>query len=440
MRHFATSLAAAAVILIPPFAQAQDPTPEWRSWRGPNGDGIAAADATPPLQWSDDENLSWSVELPGLGNSSPVIWGGRIYLTAAIDLDKVDEGKAAGAQPGSPNADGQHRFIVFALDRATGKEVWRTTVHEAKPNEKGHVTGSHASASVQCDGKRLIAFFGSRGLYGLDMNGAVLWSKDLGDMETLAKFGEGSTPALHDNTVVIQWDEEGQSFVAGFEASSGEELWWEARETDSSWGSPVVAEVNGKAQAILTGSDSTRAYDLKTGEPVWWCGGMSKNPVNSPLVVGDTLYVMNPYKGNVIQAISLSKAKGEVKDGAGLLWTVKRDAAEVPSPIVVDGLLYYLRDSSGVLSCLDAASGEAHYRAQRLGDIKNIHASPISAAGHIFFMARGGQTAVVREGKEFDLVAMNTLDDTFDATPAFVGSTIYLRGRSKLYCIEAASK
>jgi outer membrane protein assembly factor BamB len=325
----------------------------------------------------------------------------------------------------------------MALERATGKEIWRRVVHTAKPHVKGHPMGSHASASVLFTDDRLVAFFGSRGLFGLDHAGKVIWSKQFGKMKTLANFGEGATPALHGDTLVLQWDEDGPSFVAGFDVRTGEERWRHPRQSDSSWGTPVITKVNGEMQAILTGSGATHAYALDSGKPIWSCPGMSKNPVNSATVVGDVLYVMNSYKGRIIQAIRLAEAKGELDPAKALLWSQTKDAPYVPPPIVVDGRLYFLRDSTGALNCLDAASGEALYRTQRLKGVKRIHASPIAAAGRIYFTARSGKTLVLRSGETFELLATNTLDDVFDATPAYLGNKIYMRGRSHLYCIAA---
>jgi outer membrane protein assembly factor BamB len=407
---------------------------EWPTWRGPTGNGIASADARPPLEWSETKNVRWKAELAGLGNSSPVVRGDFLYLTSALELAAEDP---ARAQPGPP-ATGMHRFVVLALERKTGKVAWQTTVGEGTPREKGHVTGSHASASVTIAGERLVAFFGSHGLYVLDLAGKVLWSKDLGDMETLAAFGEGSTPVVHGNTIVVQWDEEKPSFTAAFELDSGKELWRQARKTDSSWGSPLVANVGGKPQVILTGSDTTRAYDLATGAPLWSSAGMSKNPVNSPLVHEGLLFVMSNYQGDVIQAIDLESARGEVGEENGLVWTRKRDASYVPNPLALDGRLYFLRDSVGILNCVAAATGEEHFMGARLAGAKTVHASPIAAAGRIYVTAREGSTHVVKAADKFELLATNQLDDVFDATPAFVGDAIYQRGRTFLYCLAEA--
>jgi len=424
MLHLAAALALTALT---------SPQAEWPTWRGPTENGVAARDARPPLEWSETKNVRWKVELPGLGNSSPIVAGPYVYLTAAIDLAALEADKLVSAQPGPPDLTPQ-RFVVLALERASGKLVWQTVLKEETPHEKGHVTGSHASASLTKSGERLVAFFGSRGLYVLDLAGQVLWSKDLGDMSTLATFGEASTPAVRDGTIVVQWDHEGPSFVVAFELESGKERWRTERKTDSSWGSPVIAPVGKSVQAILTGSDATRAYDLATGAELWSCAGMSKNPVNSPLVQDGLLLVMNNYQGEVIQAIELATARGPVDEEHGLVWSARRGASYVPTPVADDGRLYFLRDSIGVLNCVSLATGEEHYLGERLG-LKDVHASPILAGGRLYVTSREGQTVVVRAGDEFEILATSMLEDVFDATPAFVGSEIYQRGRSFLYCL-----
>lgn len=422
-------LAAWSLLSVP--AQA----PEWPGWRGPTSNGIASADAKPPLRWSENENVRWKVELPGLGNSSPIVRGDRLYLTTAIDTSEIGADGVVHAQPGPPQAGQPHRFVVMALERASGETAWQTVVKEDTPRVKGHVTGSHASSSMHCEGQRLVAFFGSHGLYVLDLEGKVLWSRDLGAMETLADFGEASSPAVHDGTVVVQWDEEGPSFVAGLDVATGEERWRQPRSSDSSWGSPVVTVQAGKPQVILTGSDTTCAYDVATGAPVWQLAGMSKNPVTSPVVADDTLYVMNSYKGKIVQALPLEGASGDLDPEQALLWSWTRDAAYVPNPLVHDGRLYYLLDSQGLLNCLDARTGEPLYTRARLEGARTIHASPVLAADRLYFTSREGVTIVTRPGDAFEVLAVNRLEDMFDATPAFVGEQVYLRGHTSLYCI-----
>ena len=258
-------------------------------------------------------------------------------------------------------------------------------------------------------------------------------------MKTLAGFGEGSSPALHGDTVVVQWDEEGPSFVAAYDVRTGEERWKRAREVDSSWGSPTVAVVDGLPQVVLTGSDVTRGYDLATGTPLWSCGGMTKNPVNTAVVADGVVYVTNAYMGDVIQAVRLAGAKGALEAGQGLLWARKGVGSYVPTPVVHGGRMYFLRESSGVLSCLDAATGTPIYQGQRLADVRTVHASPVlvpsGGAGRLYCPARNGTTVVVAAGDRFEVLATNRLDDVFDASPVVIERALYLRGRSHLYCI-----
>ncbi|MEM9380432.1 MAG: PQQ-binding-like beta-propeller repeat protein [Planctomycetota bacterium] len=417
------------------------PAEGWTTWRGPTADGVAAPEVDPPLTWSEDENVRWKIALDGLGNSTPLVLGKRVYLTTAIDLGE-DGAEAAdmegiGPQPGPPGIANPHAFAVIALDLASGEEAWRSVVVEEVPRLKQHKTGSHASPSIVTNGSTLVANFGTSGLYGLSLEGEVLWTRRIGDKTVAADFGEGSTPAVHGDRFILQWDQEGPSFVAAFAIDTGEELWRKDRAFDSSWGSPAIAVVDDRAQVILNGTDTTVAHDVETGEEIWRCGGMSKNPTTSPLVRDGVLFVMNSFRGDVTQAIRLAGAKGALDGTDAVLWTRPRGASYVPSPVARDGLLYNLRDSNGILNCVDAATGESVYGAKRLGDLRDIHASPIVAAGRIYIASREGRTAVVREGAEFELLAENALDDVFDATPVFVGDAILLRGRSFLYCIGA---
>ncbi|MEM9799655.1 MAG: PQQ-binding-like beta-propeller repeat protein [Planctomycetota bacterium] len=418
------------ILLTALLLQAAPTDLHWPHWRGPTRDGVAAAEVAPPLEWSESKNVRRKVPIDGLGNSTPIAVGERLYLTTAIDLEGL-----AGPQPGAPGIAHRHAYVVLAIDRATGEEAWRTVVHEAMPHPKQHATGSHASPSMSTDGKHLVASFGSRGLYVLDFEGEVLWSTQLGESKIAADFGEGSTPALADDVVVVQWDEEGPSFVAGFDVATGERRWRREREFDSSWGSPAVARIGGDSQVILNGTDRTIAYDVASGETVWTCGGMSKNPATSPVVHGDVLYLGNSWRGTVFQAIRLEGASGDLTESKARSWTRSKTAPYVPSPIVHDGLLYHMRDSKGVLECVDAESGETVYSGERLPGIDNVHASLTATADRIYIVSRQGVTAVVAAGPEFEVLATNPLDDVFDASPVIAGDALYLRGRSHLYCI-----
>jgi len=415
----------------------------WPTWRGTDGTCVAAQGCNPPVKWSDDENIKWKVAVPGKGSSSPIIWGDRIYVTTAIETEAEGQagsssgGSRRGGIPGFTSARPTkvHEFVVYALNRADGSVVWRQVVKKAVPHEGGHATASQASNSPITDGERIYAHFGSRGLHCLDAAGKVLWSKDFGQMRTAMSFGEGSSPALHGNTLVVIWDHEGDSFVAAFDKVTGKELWRKERRESTSWSTPLITEVGGKPQVILTASRASRGYDLSSGEPLWSCSGMTRNPIPSPIQVGGIAYLMSGYQGSTMQAIKLAGAQGNLRDSDNLLWTHSRGTSYVPSAIVYKGGVYFLRVSNGVLTCLDAKTGEVNYEGQRMRRMGTVYSSPVAAAGRIYFTSRRGYTKVIKAGTKYEELATNRLHDVVDGTPAIVGDEIYMRGEKFLYCI-----
>ncbi len=401
-------------------------TENWPAWRGPTLNGHAAENAKPPVEWSEDKNVRWKAELPGLGNSTPCVWGNKIILTSAKGTGEKTEGDKAGEV---------HQLLVIAYDLDTGDVVWKTEVAKAVPHEKGHSTSSYASASAVTDGKKVYAFFGSLGLFALDMDGKQLWDREFPKMTTAAGFGEGASPALQDKFLVIPWDEEGQSFVIGVDTDSGNEVWRTKRETGSAWTTPLIVNDGEESVVIVSGSSYTRAYALKNGQEVWHCGGMSQNPTSSPVADGNVVFIGNTYKGNVLQAIRFDAAEGDLTQKSNLLWTHKQSASYVPTPVVSEDKIYFLRNSTGVLSCLDAKTGEVIIPGKRLG-LKNVHSSLMMAANRIYASSREGDTAVVDPSDDCKVLATNHLDDVFDASPIAIGSRLILRGRKSLYCIE----
>lgn len=397
----------------------------WPAWRGPTLNGHAAESASPPTEWNEDQNVRWKVELPGVGNSTPCVWDGKIILTAA---------KPTGKKVSGPGAGEVYQLLVIAYDIETGKEVWNTQVAEGVPHEKGHRTSSYASGSPTTDGERVYAFFGSLGLFALDLDGKKIWDKPFPKMKTAAGFGEGASPAVHDKFLVVPWDEEGQSYLIGFDSASGDEVWRTARDTGTTWATPLIVKDGDNSIVIAAGTTYTRAYELESGKEVWSCGGMSDNPTASPVADGNVVYVGNTYKGNVLQAIRFEGAKGDLTETSNLLWTFKQSACYVPTPLVSGDKLYFLRNSSGILACVDANSGEVVFSGKRLG-LKNVHGSPILSAGKIYVSSREGDTAVVDVNKDCEIIATNHLNDVFDASPIAIGSRLILRGRKNLYCV-----
>lgn len=328
-----------------------------------------------------------------------------------------------------------HKFTVLCLDAKTGKQVWEKTVAEEVPHERGHRTGSQASSSPVTDGEFIYAFFGSRGLHCLDMKGEVKWSKDFGTMWTRNQFGEGSSPAVHGNTIVVNWDHEGDSFIVGLDKRTGKEIWRTPRDEATSWGTPLIVEVGGKPQVVITGTNASRGYDLENGKEIWRCSGMTGNCIPSPIHRDGTVYLMSGFRGASFQAIDLASAKGDITDKKPVKWSLSRGTSYVPSALLHGGNLYFLRSSSGVLTCVDAKTGKVHYEGQRLQGLRTVYSSPVGAGDHVYVTSRGGSTVVFKAGDEFKEVATNTLDDTFDASMVVVGDAIYLRGREHMYCI-----
>ncbi len=415
-------------------AQSSDAERYWAQWRGPYAKGVSNT-ANPPTTWSETQNILWKVEIPGRGSSSPVVWGNHLFVTSAVPVGVI--GDAQHQPRGGVQQRGMHRFVVMALDRRTGKTMWERVAREQEPHEGTHFeNGTWASGSPITDGQRVFAYFESFGLYAYDMNGTPIWEKDLGDKRMRNQFGEGSTPVLHRDTLVVVWDHlGGESWVAALDARDGKELWRVPRKEIDTWATPLVVEVNGRPQVVVPAMQRTRSYDLETGSVVWESDGLTMNPIPSPVTEDGIVYLMSGFQGNDLKAIRVAEAKGDIDGTGAILWTLNRDTPYVPSPILYDGVLYFLKSNSGILSAFDAKSGKPHYTLQRLDGVPNVFASPVGARGRVYFPGRDGTTVVIRNGSTFEVLASNALNDGFDASPALVDNVMYLRGYKNLYAI-----
>ena len=438
MTRTAALAVASAALALGSFAdvssQAADAERFWPQWRGPHFKGVSTT-ANPPITWSETKNIAWKAPLPGRGNSTPVIWGDRLFVTSAVPAGVT--GEAQHTPRGGLPQRGMHRFVVLAIDRKTGKTVWERTAREQEPHEASHFeNGTWASGSPITDGQRLFAYFESFGLYAYDMNGKLLWEKDLGDKRMRNEFGEGSTPVLHRDTLVVVWDHlNGQSFVAAIDARDGKELWRVSRKEIDTWATPIVLEANGRAQVVVPAMERVRAYDLENGSVVWESDGLTMNTIPSPVFEDGILILMSGFRGNDLKAIRIADAKGNIDGTGAILWTLDRDTPYVPSPLLYDGILYFLKSNNGILTALDVKTGKPHYSQQRLAGVPNVFASPVGARGRVYLPGREGATAVIKSGPAFEVLATNQLDDSFDASPAMVDNVMYLRGYKSLYAI-----
>ncbi len=443
MRHFALLFVLCAAVARL-SSGADDPLAareQWPQWRGPLSTGVAPL-ADPPVEWSETRNVQWKTVLPGMGHSSPIVWGDRVYVTSAVPVGEKFEPRydsAPGAHDSVPVSQ-EHEFVVLALDRDDGSVVWRRTVRRSIPHEGGHVTASLASNSPVTDGESIFAFFGSRGLFALDWKGAVRWQRDFGEMLTKHAHGEGASPVLWGDTLVVNWDHRGESFVVALDKRTGEEKWRVARDEVTSWATPVVVEVDGLPQVVVSGTERIRGYDLASGEVIWECGGLSANVVASPVAGDGLLFAASSYDTRALLAIRLQGAKGDLTGTDAVVWSRTRGTPYVPSPLLYDGALFFLRHYQPILTRVEAATGAERPGPIRLDGLRDIYASPVAAAGRVYVTDRHGATLVMSSDDPPRLLAVNRLDDHFNASAALIGGEILLRGEKALYSIREPSR
>lgn len=410
---------------------------QWAQWRGPLANGVAP-NANPPVEWSEKKNVRWKVELPGQGHSSPVVFGDRVYVTAATPIgpaQKPVHDSAPGVHDSMPVTH-TNQYLVLALSRSDGRTLWKKVVREEWPHEGGHDTGSPASNSPTTDGEFLYAFFGSRGLYCLDTNGVVKWQKDLGKMQTLHAHGEGSSPVLHGDTLIVNWDHEGSSFLYAFDKRTGRQLWTTPRDEKTSWSTPLVVEVEGKPQVVVSATKRVRGNDLATGAMLWECAGLTDNVVSSPVFTRGMIIAGNSYYSQAMLGIWLAGAKGDITVTTNVVWKLNRLTPYVSSPLLYGDTLYHIRHNQNILVRLDPMTGQFRGEPLRLDGIRDfIFASPVGAANRIYVTARDGTTVVLQHDDTNAPLAVNHLDDSFSASAALAGKEIYLRGQKYLYCI-----
>lgn len=423
----------------------------WPTWRGPANTGTAPA-ATPPVKWSATENVKWKTKIPGLGFSTPIVWNDRIFLLTAIEgedtappaapADSAEapdrkggkRGKGGGGFGGGPKPTRNYEFVVLALNRADGKVLWQKTARKEVPHEGRHATNSYASGSPVTDGEHLNVPFGSRGFYCYDLNGNLKWEKDLGDMTTRGSFGEGASPALAGNHLIIHWDHEAGSFIVGLDKKTGREVWRKDRPERSSWSTPVVVEVGGKLQAIVAATTRTRAYDPATGDVIWEVGGLTDNVIPTPVVGNGFVYLTSGFRGNSVMAVKLT-AKGDVTDNSEFVaWSLRKSTPYVPSPSLSGERLYFTKSNDAYLTCVNALTGDIHYQDTPLPGLRGIYASPLAANGHLYVVGRNGTSLVLKDSPKFEIVATNVLEENIDASPVALGRELYLRTHEHLYC------
>ena len=414
----------------------------WPAWRGPLANGVSPH-ADPPLTWSESTNVRWKLPLPGKGHSTPIVFGDKVFVTAAVPvgdaLPPVFD-NAPGVHDSVPVTH-RHQFVLYAVNRSDGKIAWQARAREEFPHEGGHVTGSLASNSPVTDGNLVYAMFGSRGLYAYDFTGKLVWQKDLGRMHTLHSHGEGSSPVISGDDLIVVWDQEspGGSYLYTFNKKTGEQRLKIPRDEKTAWATPLVVEHQGAKQVVTSATQRIRSYDLSTGALIWEAGGLSQNVVSSPVAGFGMVFSGSSYDRQAMFGIRLDGAKGDITGTSNVAWRLSRLTPYVSSPLLYGDTLYFVRHNQNILSRMDPVSGQFRGEPIRLEGIRDfIFASPIGASGRIYVPARDGVTVVLSHDRINAQLASNKLDDAFSASPAAADGELYLRGEKFLYCIAKA--
>lgn len=414
----------------------------WHQWRGPLATGVAPH-GNPPTTWDESTNIKWKVEIPGDGDATPVIWGNKVFIVTAVPTERKEEKPPAEVKEvpgGNPfkieRPTNFHKFIVMCFDRQTGNKLWEKLATEQVPHEGHHKDHGFASSTPTTDGQHLYVSFGSRGFYCYDMDGNLKWERDLGDLFIIRWFGETVTPVLHGDNLVVTWDHEGGSALYVLDPKTGETKWQVPREEHTSWATPLVIDYNGRTQVIVSSNLKVRAYDLADGKVIWECGGQTLACIPTPVANDHLVFVMSGYPGNALYAIPLD-SEGDITGTDKIAWkTNEKITPYCPSPVLTSNGLFFNKTNAAILACLNPENGEKLIINQRIPGVKNIYASPVAAAGRIYFVGRDGATTVIADSTDFQVLSENKLDNDIDASPAIVGSELFLRGRSKLYCIS----
>ncbi len=437
-----TALAAAAS----PGASAAGDT-NWPQWRGPEGSGVSAERGLPE-EWGEAKNVRWKTPLPGKGHSSPVVWGKRVFVTTAVEGAVVPGAKSAvhkiegqeWKHPDSIGADRKHTFKVIALDRDTGKVLWEQTAWEGTPYDDRHRKSSYAASTPATDGKMVFAYFGAEGLYAYDMSGKLAWKFMPGKVGTLG-MGAATSPVLHENLVIMQADEEeGQnSYIVGLDKKTGKEVWRTPRKVQVSWATPLLVNTGKRTELIASGTESVISYDPLTGKELWRSKGLESNAIPSPVATmgHDMVVVSTGYPAKLAYAVRLG-ASGELKD-SDIVWRYTKGTAYVPSPILYGDYIYLLTDK-GVMTCLDARTGEVKYEGGRVPMPATFTASPVAFDGKILLTSEDGDTFVVKAGPKHEVLRTNSLGEPVYASPAIADGKIFIRGEKHLYAIGQAGK
>jgi outer membrane protein assembly factor BamB len=419
---------------------------DWPRFRGLSA-GVAADDPALPEMWSATENVTWKAPIPGIGWSSPVVWGDHVFLTTVVNTAQQEPPKPGfylGDWPASP---APHRWMVYDVDFRTGAIRWQREVSGAPPGKAKHLKNSYASETPVTDGERIYVYFGNAGLHALDFNGKTIWSKPLGPFKTRNNWGTGASPALHRNRLYIVNDNDEESFLAAYDTRTGAEVWKVARSEGTNWATPFVWENSVRTEIVTSGSDAVRSYDLN-GKQLWELKGMSTISIPTPFASHGMLMLSSGYIADPLRpayairpgASGDISLKGDETSNAFVAWALKTGAPYNPTPIVL-GDIYYTLFDRGFFTAHDVRTGKEVYPRQRIStDAAGFTASPWAYNGKIFAISEDGDTYVIQAGPEFKLLGKNTLGEMTLASPAVAHGSVLIRTAGNLYRISRRSQ
>jgi outer membrane protein assembly factor BamB len=433
-----TSLALLAFLSLTTVGSAAN----WPQWRGPDGSGIST-EKNLPAEWSPGKNIKWKTPIAGRGHSSPIVWDKYIFVTTAVEGEPVSGAKAAKhtiegkefVHPDSVGADRKHTFKVVALDRDSGKILWETVAWEGTPYDNRHRKSSYAASTPATDGKMVYAFFGTEGLYAYDYKGKLAWKAQLGNLATLG-MGTAASPILYENLVIVQCDEDNgeASFIVALDKKTGKEAWRTPRtKIQVSWSTPLLVRTSKRAELIASGTEFVISYDPATGKELWRHKGLESNAIPSPVANNEMVYVVAGYPAKIAMAIKLG-GSGDLTGTPNVPWKYAKGTAYVPSPILYGDYLYLTTDR-GILTAIDAKTGEVKYEGGRIPIPATFTASPVAFEGKILMTSEDGDTFIVKAGPKHEILGTNSIGEAVYASPAIADGHIYIRGEKNLYSI-----
>jgi len=448
MTFFKSQILLWSLMLITHCAVAQkDDAKQWSQFRGPLASGIIESENLPD-KWdvSTGDHIKWKTEIPGLGLSCPVIWDDKLFVTTAVSEIGADSLKVGlYGDIASYDDESVHEFRVICVDKKSGDILWNKLARKSVPKTKRHTKGSHANPTAATNGKYVVAFFGSDGLYCYNLEGDLIWEKDFGKMHTgffrarKAEWGFASSPIIHENQVIVQCDFFGDSFIASLDIETGAEKWRVPRNDVPTWSTPNVYTKGDRTQIVANGYKHIGGYDFETGAEIWKMKGGGDIPVPTPFFAHGLIYIHSAHgKSSPIYAIS-PEAKGDIslkKDETTnefIPWSIKRGGAYNPTNIVYDDYLYNM-SMGGRLSCYKALTGELVYR-EVVAGASGITASAIASNGKLYYSTEKGDVFIVKAGQKFELIAKNSMNDVIMATPAISDDRLYFRTQKYLISI-----